>query len=203
MQIRGTVSPRVELEGGKVGDSVSIHLSEDPTSPALWLLRVYVKTVQGLFLLGEVITVPPNLGGPNVRTVAIASCPGAIGWQVEAKSLSGEAVVGELVLVSSECCGERPGVVAVGQAAFCDPSGAMAPAYDFTAATFSDTVNLVRPARGLIVSGRGTITLVSLRGSVRTFADGELSFGVIHWMGLRRINNSGTTIPSSAVTLIY
>jgi hypothetical protein len=71
----------------RVGDVLSIHLSQNADSAAVWILRVFVQVAQGEFVLGpDIVTNPPKpalgTGDPPARTVGFASCPGTIGWKV-------------------------------------------------------------------------------------------------------------------------
>jgi len=92
-----------------IGDSLSVHLSQNQRSAAVWTLEIWVHTQQGSFILGTGSTIPPTLGSRASRTVAIANCPGATGWHVVATSATaGETA--ELVLDSSKCCSSTPGV---------------------------------------------------------------------------------------------
>lgn len=93
-----------------IGDSLSVHLAQNPRSAAVWNLEIWVHTQQGSFILGSGNTIPPTLGSKPARTVAIANCPGATGWRVVAKSsTTGEQA--EMVIDSSKCCSNAPGVV--------------------------------------------------------------------------------------------
>lgn len=73
----------------RIGDTLSIHLSQDARSQAAWTITVFVQVSQGWYVLGQpFVTVPPQPSGspvggdPPARTVGFASCPGAIGWRV-------------------------------------------------------------------------------------------------------------------------
>ena len=68
----------------RIGDTLSIHLSQQSDSPNEWTLEVWVQIAQGMFMLGPAFVVPsPATGGdPPSRTVGFASCPGTIGWKV-------------------------------------------------------------------------------------------------------------------------
>ena len=90
----------------RIGDVLSIHLSQQANSVNSWVLTVWVQVAQGWFLLGPSLTVPsPGTGGdPPARTVAFAACPGAIGWKVGAVCLA-DGEIADLVIQSSQCCG--------------------------------------------------------------------------------------------------
>lgn len=67
----------------RIGDVLSIHLAQQPNSTSVWDMTVYVQIAQGFFQLGPTFqTNPPANGDPPARTIAFASCPGAIGWKV-------------------------------------------------------------------------------------------------------------------------
>lgn len=90
----------------RIGDVLSIHLSQKADSIATWNLQVWVQVAQGYFLLGPTIVPPsPGTGGdPPARVVGFAACPGAIGWKVLATcNTPGE--IADLYIQSSECCG--------------------------------------------------------------------------------------------------
>jgi hypothetical protein len=88
----------------RIGDVLSIHLSQQPGSSGRWTLIVYVQIAQGWFQLGpefETPAVAPAVGGdPPSRTVGFASCPGAIGWKVLARCPTINEI-GDLVIQSS------------------------------------------------------------------------------------------------------
>jgi hypothetical protein len=99
----------LEKNPAGIGDAVSIHLSQQAKSTAVWNLEVWVHLQQGSFILGTGNTVPPSAGSKPSRTVAIGTCPGATGWRVVARCVTaGEQA--ELTLDSSKCCASKPGV---------------------------------------------------------------------------------------------
>jgi len=92
-----------------VGDSLSVHLSQDPQSAAVWSLQVFVHIDQGTYFLGSITTTPPSAGNVPSRTVLIATCPAATGWKVIATCpTDGEEA--DLALDSSKCCTSAIGV---------------------------------------------------------------------------------------------
>lgn len=79
--IRGGITNRVELNHrADNGDSISIGMHEPANVANVWRIVVHVTTDEGFFRLGEFTTTP---GTPS-RMVAIASCPGARGWTIDA-----------------------------------------------------------------------------------------------------------------------
>ncbi len=94
---------------GKIGPSLSISWGQTASSSALWRVDVYVRTDEGKVFLGSVIPSPPSVGGHPSRIVAIATCPGARGWDVELEGPIGESA--EIGLACSECCEGLPGLV--------------------------------------------------------------------------------------------
>src|ERR1051326_5373630 len=90
---------------------MAIMLSEeDPTSAQRWLFRVYVHVAQGWWLLGFLTTNTVAVDGGAERVVAFASCPGARGWKVEARSTvavtaSNTTFDAELNIQAGLCCG--------------------------------------------------------------------------------------------------
>lgn len=99
-----------------VGDSLSIHLTQQGDSTALWTFLVDVHLAQGKFRLGQLTTLSPASGQPASRTVAIATCPGAIGWSVQATCPDANEIAG-CTLDSSTCCTSAIGVEEVVQIA--------------------------------------------------------------------------------------
>lgn len=88
-QLRGAI-PNRETLSHKIdqGDSLAITLTESPAVATSWHLRVFVRTDQGFFLLGELDT---RTGNPS-RVVAVCCCPGVREWTVEAYSADVAAV---------------------------------------------------------------------------------------------------------------
>ena len=66
---------------GPTGDAVAVHLSEPPDSSHRWRVQLLVQSDEGMVQLGECITVPPVLGSPPNRIVAIGYCPGVLRWK--------------------------------------------------------------------------------------------------------------------------
>lgn len=110
----------------RVGDTLSIHLSQQATSSAIWVLRVFVQLAQGEFVLGlDIVTNPPSPGGigvgdPPARTVGFASNPGTIGWKVLALC-DDPLEVAELVLQSRSGGGGGSGPFGVFPNSFVPP----------------------------------------------------------------------------------
>jgi hypothetical protein len=92
-----------------VGDSLSVHLAQEPSTGAVWLLQVWVHIDQGTYFLGEISTTPPTMGDLPSRTVLIATCPAATGWKVIA-TCPNDNEVATLDLDSSKCCTSAIGV---------------------------------------------------------------------------------------------
>ena len=93
-----------------IGDVLSIHLSQEADSAAVWTIRVRVQIAQGWFRLGQFTTNTVAIDGAPARTVGFAACPGARGWAVEA-SCATDGEKADLLLQSSKCCGGAfPGV---------------------------------------------------------------------------------------------
>jgi hypothetical protein len=91
----------------RIGDVLSVHLSQNAGSTAVWAITVFVQVAQGFFILGPaVITNPPSGATPDppARTILFASCPGAIGWKV-ACDCATDGEIADIVLQSSQCCG--------------------------------------------------------------------------------------------------
>ena len=84
--IRGGVAwNEVCLHRGRgAGERCAIFLSQDATSTARWDFRVQVFFDEGSIDIGAFQCEPPGIGVLPSRLVAIANCPGAIGWSVSA-----------------------------------------------------------------------------------------------------------------------
>lgn len=88
----------------RIGDVLSIHLSQDSRSTAVWTITVFVQIAQGWFILGmPIITNPPTglTPDPPARTIGFASCPGTIGWKVICECPD-EDEIADLVLQSRQ-----------------------------------------------------------------------------------------------------
>ena len=99
----------LECSPDLLGDSLSIHLTQAPGSAAVWVIRVDVHVAQGKFRLGQFSTLSPAAGASPSRTVAIANCPGAIGWSVQVSCVTPNEIAG-CTLQSSKCCVSFAGV---------------------------------------------------------------------------------------------
>ena len=88
----------------RIGDTLSIHLSQNAGSAAVWEIIVYVQVAQGWFAVDAIATTPPSLGAIPARTVGFAFVPGAIGWKVLCTCQTDDEIA-DLVLQSSECSG--------------------------------------------------------------------------------------------------
>jgi hypothetical protein len=92
-----------------VGDSLSVHLSQEPRSTAVWTLQVFVHLQQGTFFLGQKTIPVLTAASVSARTVIIANCPGATGWKVIA-TCPDDNEEAQLTLDSSKCCSNAIGV---------------------------------------------------------------------------------------------
>lgn len=77
------------------GESVALVLSEHTRSLDSWRMRVSCRTAEGVALVGSVRSLPALRTGEASRVVAIASCPGASEWIVEASHVAVTPLVGE------------------------------------------------------------------------------------------------------------
>ncbi len=91
---------QLEADPKFIGETLSIALSQNAKSTAVWVLDVEVQTKQGRQILGQITTVAPSAGDPPARIVGFASCPGATGWRVIARS-SSTGDIAEINLASS------------------------------------------------------------------------------------------------------
>lgn len=116
MQIQGGAGVNGDVVLAKspdlIGDALSIGLSQQTNSVAIWTILVFVKySQQGLYQLGRIVTVPPGGLQPASRIVGFAFCPGAKGWIVRATCpTAGE--VADLEIDSSKNGFGVPGVTA-------------------------------------------------------------------------------------------
>lgn len=113
MQIRGGVPNDLVLEKNleKMGPTISIALSQKNSSAVSWHFVVYVQYhSQGNFILGNFDTVSPVAGNPASRVVAFATCPGAIGWAVQA-TCADPTEIAECVIDSSQFGSSQLGIV--------------------------------------------------------------------------------------------
>jgi hypothetical protein len=89
----------------RIGDVLSIHLSQQANSQAIWEIFVWVQTAQGYYQLGpSFFTNPPSAGDPPARTIAFAACPGTIGWKVGARCPT-DGEIAELTIQSNQYSG--------------------------------------------------------------------------------------------------
>lgn len=95
-----------------IGDSLSVHLTQQARSTARWTIEVWVHIDQGTFFLGRIVTPVLTNASIRSRTVAIANCPAATGWVVRAFCDTQDELA-ELALDSSKCCSSVPGVEAI------------------------------------------------------------------------------------------
>lgn len=108
---------------GKVCPSLSVSLSDEDPSLA-WVLVVKVRRNEGsLVTLGSVTTFPA--GDRGARAVALAFCPGAVEWSVEAHPVNPPArpVRADLCLVVDHCCSGGAGVYGVAGASVASVGG--------------------------------------------------------------------------------
>lgn len=102
----------LDCEPELVGDSLSVHLSQQSSSTAVWRLNVWVLIAQGWYYLGGIDTLPPSAGDVPARTVLIANCPGATGWRVECECNVDDEIA-HIALQSSRCNSSAIGVVRI------------------------------------------------------------------------------------------
>lgn len=107
---QGTIQDvSLECSPDLIGDSVSIHLTQAPGSVAVWNVRVDVHIAQGKYRLGNFTTISPAAGATPSRTIALATCPGAIGWSLQVSCVTAGEIAG-FTLQSSRCCTKAIGV---------------------------------------------------------------------------------------------
>jgi hypothetical protein len=102
----------LDCDPSLVGDALSVHLSQQSDSAAVWRLNVWVLITQGWYYLGGIDTIPPSLGDVPARTVLIANCPGATGWRVECQCATDDEIA-QIALQSSRCNSSAIGVVRI------------------------------------------------------------------------------------------
>lgn len=99
---QGQDDPQNRFKRPRIGDVLSIHLSQDAGSSASWVITVFVQIAQGFFICGPtIVTNPPSSGDPPARTVGFAFIPGAIGWKVQC-SCDVDDEIADIVLQSSQ-----------------------------------------------------------------------------------------------------
>lgn len=99
----------LECSPDLIGDSLSIHLTQAAGSAAVWIVRVEVHVAQGKYRLGNFTTISPAAGATPSRTIALATCPGAIGWSLQVSCVTAGEIAG-FTLQSSRCCTKAIGV---------------------------------------------------------------------------------------------
>jgi len=102
--MRDPLASRDVFHRPRIGDVLSIHLSQNAGSSAIWIITVYVQVAQGWFICGIPITTNPPTGtppDPPARTVGFAFIPGAIGWKVQCFCETDDEIA-DIVLQSSQ-----------------------------------------------------------------------------------------------------
>jgi hypothetical protein len=91
--------------------AITVALSEGSGSTVVWRIRIDVETTGGRSRLGTILTAPPAGKRLGTRVVCLASCPGAVAWDILAEPLAPHPVnVGATLRVES--C-EDPGELAL------------------------------------------------------------------------------------------
>lgn len=123
MRLAGTNNPTAEARG--TGPCVALFFSFAPSALAPWVLRVSAITEDGTFLIGRVrVDAPSDNANPPqnhprqfdaARITALAYCPGAKGWAVDAVAVqpTGQTLdlskeSGELFIVSDDRASSLP-----------------------------------------------------------------------------------------------
>lgn len=97
----------------KTGTALAIALSQPGNSAEQWTFAVEVQTPEGVFFLGTFRTNPPASGDPASRVVALAGCPGAIGWRVVPFGPRGARAVVKLASSGLSIAGVNGGQAAI------------------------------------------------------------------------------------------
>lgn len=100
------------LDDSDSGEGLAIFCSQDGNAACRWRVLVKARIDQGLYDMGEFYISPPIVAaapaGRLSRLVAIAVCPGAIGWSVEMSAVKGAEAIpyetADIILASSKCC---------------------------------------------------------------------------------------------------
>lgn len=74
---------------------------------------------------------------------------------------------------------------------------------DGAAGAKSDTLNLKRPAVGVLLSVAGTFKILTDEGDTQTYASGELALGVWHPIRVKRVFSTGTGLANTEFRLGY
>jgi hypothetical protein len=88
----------------RIGDVLSIHLSQQAGSVGVWIVTVFVQVAQGFYICGQPITTNPPSGitpDPPARTIGFAFIPGAMGWKVQC-TCDTDGEIADIVLQSSK-----------------------------------------------------------------------------------------------------
>lgn len=123
MEIRNGIqnqqSNQVEFQGDTPGEAISIAIAQKD-NPAFaqttkWLILVWCQIAQGRFFLGGFTTNTAVVDGALARFVGFASCPGAMGWMVQAVNNFPDdgGFSADLIVQAGKCCGggnQTPGV---------------------------------------------------------------------------------------------
>jgi len=106
--------------------SISVGLSEGASSAVAWRIRLDAITNGGRMRLGTILTAPPSRLRLPVRVVALACCPGAVGWDFKVEPIAPyPANVGAFLKVESCTEGATLGIVPCdGSALLNGPEGA-------------------------------------------------------------------------------
>lgn len=139
-----------------VGDALSVHLAQQATSAAIWTLNVWVQVAQGWFWLGAKNSTSPAAGDDPSRTVIIATCPGAMGWRVDAYCPT-DGEIADLTLQSSRCCSSVPGVFKLN-----DPAGSATDVLVLDR-PWSNNFSTALANSFLVKAGSGNLRSVTLR----------------------------------------
>jgi hypothetical protein len=172
-----------QIDGGQsLAQSLAVHLAQAGGIDKRWRFDIQARTPDGgVSYVGSVVTAPFGSGGPvGARVVALAACPGAIGWVVRAElanpGLSADdrdaawLTLSTSTELGSLCCGVTPvhGSVAesegvyehfagTGPAVVALPVGARLVRWSISAVGADATIAISEP------SGVGVETTVTVR----------------------------------------
>ncbi len=125
MRINSALGVQIaSLDDSNSGEGLSIFFSQNGDSTARYRVLVKARIDVGLYDIGEFYISPPlatplRPGRPS-RAVAMAVCPGAIGWSVHVSAVPDEEgeippETADILLASSKCCTAPCGVTRVAE----------------------------------------------------------------------------------------
>ncbi len=105
MSVRVLGRIRSVLRVDRATDGLAIHVSHDePAGSSTLAVEAYALTDDGRYFVGRASSLAPSTGAARARTIALASCPGAVAWEVEAVGSDADTNA-ELSASAGSCAG--------------------------------------------------------------------------------------------------